>query len=142
MDKAIFHLILNCAKLFELRIASELRSEKIQHGQAMIIQLLANHDNLTVSEIARNIDVKGSTATVMIQSLVKLNFVERKRSEVDERVVNIKLTEKGKKIVDLVNNCWQNLEQDLLKSVPLNQRKSFKEMLLNIRDSFMQNDIN
>lgn len=50
----------------------------------------------SMSEVAKALDITVGTLTVAINNLVKKGYVERFRSEIDRRVVNIGLTKKGR----------------------------------------------
>ncbi len=51
-----------------------------------------------IGELGKNARVKSSTMTDMVDRLEQAGFAERVRSDGDRRVVNVRLTEKGKKI--------------------------------------------
>lgn len=53
---------------------------------------------IIMSQIADYINIPMSTATGLVERLVKKGYMERARSESDRRVVTIQLTDAGKKI--------------------------------------------
>ena len=53
-----------------------------------------------MSQAADYINVPMSTATGVVERLVKNGFLKRERSESDRRIVTIMLTDKGKKVVE------------------------------------------
>lgn len=60
------------------------------------IESIGMYTPRTMSEIAADLDITVGTLTIAINNLVKKEYVERKRSEVDRRVVKAALTKKGK----------------------------------------------
>ena len=53
---------------------------------------------LTVNEISRKLILNTNTITPLLQRMEKLVFIRRLRSQIDERKVQILLTEKGKQL--------------------------------------------
>ncbi len=62
-----------------------------------ILELLFRKGELTMSQIAQNMEVSMSTATGIVGKLVDKRLVTRERKRDDRRVVKIALTEEGKK---------------------------------------------
>ena len=62
--------------------------------------LVDRHGEMIMSQIADHINLPMSTASGMVDRLVKTGYLKRERSELDRRIVLIKLTEQGK---DLIN---------------------------------------
>lgn len=65
--------------------------------------LLAIHETpgLTVTELGERLGFDSSTATPLVQKLIKLGAVEKRRSGADERVVQLYLTGEGLRLADL-----------------------------------------
>jgi DNA-binding MarR family transcriptional regulator len=61
-----------------------------------IIEVIGVDKGRTMSEVANDLSVTVGTLTIAINRLIKKEYVERKRTEEDKRVVLINLTEKGK----------------------------------------------
>ena len=69
----------------------------ITNNDMHIIEAVGLGDGTPMSTIAKKLNVTAGTLTTSMNSLVNKNYVTRKRSEKDRRVVNIRLTEKGEK---------------------------------------------
>ncbi|MEZ0536707.1 MarR family winged helix-turn-helix transcriptional regulator [Caldicellulosiruptoraceae bacterium PP1] len=66
--------------------------------QIHTIEAIGRGKEKTMSEIAKSLEVTVGTLTIMIDSLIKKGYVERKRKEDDRRVVLVKLTKKGEAV--------------------------------------------
>jgi hypothetical protein len=66
------------------------------HG-AILVALL-RHEPLSVGELARIIDKRKSSATELVDKLVRLGYVERFASEDDQRVKLVRLTGKSQRL--------------------------------------------
>lgn len=71
----------------------------ITYPQYLVFMVLWEQDNgMTVNEISRKLILNTNTVTPLLQRMEKQGFVERQRSQTDERKVQVLLTEKGKQL--------------------------------------------
>ena len=70
----------------------------ITYPQYLVMLVLWEHKTLAVTQITKFLLLDTSTLTPLLKRLEKMNLIWRKRSETDERVVMIGLTEKGEKL--------------------------------------------
>lgn len=67
--------------------------------QLLILKEIEHGAILTTSEIAHNISISQSTATIIIDKLVEKKYVERTRDTFDKRKWFIALTENGRELL-------------------------------------------
>lgn len=75
-----------------------LKKLEITYPQYLVMLVLWEHKTLAVTQITKLLLLDTSTLTPLLKRLEKMNLLWRKRSESDERVVMIGLTEKGEKL--------------------------------------------
>lgn len=75
------------------------RPGELSYSQYGLLFGLAEHGQLTTSELASLAEVAPSTATKMLDRLAEIALVARVRSELDRRVVLVALTARGSEIV-------------------------------------------
>lgn len=73
-----------------------------------LLQILARHDSLTVTELAEKLKVKNFTASRMISRLAAQNLVQREPSLDDRRVVKVSVTPQGKKKLQAIEDFNYN----------------------------------
>jgi DNA-binding MarR family transcriptional regulator len=98
--------------------------------QMRAIVILSNRGRCIMSDFANAIGVPVSTATHMIEKLVKKGLVVRVRSEKDRRVVHVELSEEGRK---REHHFLQNrvaMGRDMLTPLSRGERELFLEMLV------------
>jgi MarR family transcriptional regulator, organic hydroperoxide resistance regulator len=66
--------------------------------QLTVIKLLESFDNLSLSSLSERIRAQNSTVTGIIDRMEREGLVRRERSQVDRRVVHIRLSDKGIKL--------------------------------------------
>lgn len=103
-------------------------------NQMMVLATLYDEGSLSISEIGKKLYISKPQMTSIIDKLIKEEFVERIHDKEDRRVININITEKGKKYTN-----------DVLKLLKEKMRKKLsalsEEKLKSVADS-MENVIN
>ena len=79
----------------------------------MLITLYANKEAVSIGNLGKAIGVTGGNISNICKKLEKQGFVTRIRSEEDERVVNVELTEKGEKAADKVGTYFDQIRTDI-----------------------------
>lgn len=70
----------------------------ITYTQYIVFLVLWEEDEITVGEIGKKLYLDNGTLTPMLKKLEEAGWILRKRSRDDERVVIIKLTDKGNQL--------------------------------------------
>ncbi len=103
---------------------SELSCCGIPMSQAMVLQTLeARREGQRMSEVAEALGVAQSTATRLVEPLVKEGRVERGPAPDDGRAVVIRLTEKGRhaaRELSIISSRWS---QGVLQRIPTEQQQ-------------------
>ncbi len=73
---------------------------KLSKTELFAMFIVERHGEVIMSKISDEINVSMSTATGIIDRLVKKKYLKRERSDLDRRIVLIKLTEKGQKTIE------------------------------------------
>lgn len=95
----------------------------ITYTQYIMFLVLWEKDNITVGELCRRLMLDTGTVTPMLKNTEKQGLIKRTRSEEDERVVVITLTEEGKalykKVKDLPRKIGSCVRLDKSEAVTL-----------------------
>jgi len=68
----------------------------ITYPQYLVLNVLGEDDGMTVGAIAQRLSLESSTVTPPIKRLEQAGLVERQRSKIDERQVQVRLTQAGR----------------------------------------------
>jgi DNA-binding MarR family transcriptional regulator len=94
------------------------------------IVILSNRGRCIMSDFANAIGVPISTATHIIEKLVRKGLVVRVRSEEDRRVVHVELSEEGRKREFHFLQNRVAMGRDMLEPLSRGERELFLEMLV------------
>lgn len=79
---------------------------------------VAETQDLRVSDLARRLSIHQSTASNLLDKLTNQGLVRRERSGPDQRVVYLRLTEKGRELISAAPRPAQNVIIDALQQIP------------------------
>jgi len=86
-------------------------------SQLKVLKIVEFKGMLKMKDISEKLSIRPSAATYIVDSLIKEKLLERYRCEDDRRVVHIKITEKGRKVVndirEIKGNIWRKILLEL-----------------------------
>ena len=85
-----------------------------------------------MTDLADALGVPLSTATHTVDRLVKKGVVARDRSEQDRRVVQLELTEQGKRLQEVFRSKRRSLAREMLAPLSPGEREIFLELMAKI----------
>lgn len=77
----------------------ELLNDLVTPTQFFLLKLIATQENCKAADIAHILDISPSAATTILDRLCKNGWIERDRSDKDRRIVWLKVTENGTKLL-------------------------------------------
>jgi len=120
-------------------INSELKRCNIEgllpvHGD--ILYALMVHGELSMKEIAEIVDRKKSTVTTLIDKMVILGYVDKRKDESDNRYYIISLSQKGRKYRKQLIEISDNLIKKVYKDMPRKEREQLVQSLKKIKENW------
>jgi DNA-binding MarR family transcriptional regulator len=111
-----------------------------EHGLTLsrfnVLRVLLLEDRpLTCGEIGERMIQVVPAITALVDHLEKQTFVERQRCHQDRRVVHVRITQAGKKLVAEVMQPLAGLENELLGKLSQTDLKGLCGLLETVRDS-------
>ena len=89
-----------CAKEVIRRYTPLLEPLDLTYTQYIAMMVMWEHKSISVKDMGKLLFLDSGTLTPMLKKIEKAGWIRRKRSESDERVVMITITEKGEKLHD------------------------------------------
>ena len=105
----------------------------LTYPQYLVMLVLWENDGLTVGTIGEKLALDTGTLTPLLKRLEAKDIIQRKRSESDERIVLISLSEKGKSMQELACNIPIQMKQNF--DLTDEEIESFKNIINKILNS-------
>lgn len=82
----------------------------LTYTQYLVMLALWEENNLNVGTIAKRLHLDPPTLTPLLKRIEIAGFIKRKRNMLDERIVEVELTEKGREIQQKIANVQHSVE--------------------------------
>lgn len=127
-------LIDNTKKLFfpDEWIKMDLKFSKLE---IFTMILLDRNKQVTMTELVEYINSPMSTATGIVDRLVKSGYIERDRSETDRRIVVLTLTDSGSQIIKDFKNTISKYLEVILGSLSEEEKQSLLKIVSKIMNT-------
>jgi DNA-binding MarR family transcriptional regulator len=127
-------LVESMDKLSELmrKFQTQLRTGDLKEytlRQLYYIELIDKNEGISVSELAKKLDVKKSTVSVAINQLIDLGIVTKIQSSTDKRFYFLELTAKGNKIMEMHKQVHKNTIKKILKILNSEEVENFVDIV-------------
>ncbi len=114
------------------------KSESVTAIQLCVLFNIYSKNITTIGEVSKNFGVNQGNASTLCKDLEKTGLITRIRNSDDERVVNVALTPKGKKVTKRLNdkindleNQFGNVSKEQIATI-INGIKEFSELLKSV----------
>jgi len=101
-------------------------------SMAFVLLALYEEDGVPVTKIAPRIGMEPNSLSRILKELERKGVLKRKKNHTDSRIVNIVLTEKGKKLRKFALKSVFNLEKDIKEGISETDLAGFFNVLENI----------
>ena len=97
------------------------------------IFIIGRYEKISMGKLAESINLPVSTATGMVNRLVKNGLVERVLNEANRRIINVRLSEKGRELIDsqrkLIDRNLDDIKTQLNDEEQEQGRRIFTKLL-------------
>ena len=97
--------------------------------QFVILNAVAASEGLSQIDVVLTTGIDRSTVSSMTRTLVKRGFLARKRVKGDERTYAVRLTDAGRRVLDIARPLAEKVEIGLLKRFSNAERDRFLKLL-------------
>lgn len=113
-----------------------LKEMALTYPQFLVMLVLWEKDNQTVSEIGTKLNLDSGTLTPLLKRIESANLIVRLRDPKDERKVRITLTQKGQSLHQLAQNIPDKVLCAL--GLPINKLDELNVSLIAVRNHLNQ----
>mgnify|MGYP003604789966 FL=1 len=90
---------------------------------------LATNRDATMHDLARAMNMKASTATMLVDRLVEARLLSRERDGVDRRRVLVRLTNKGRTMLEEVHTQKRKALQETFRPLTPDERQQYLHLI-------------
>ncbi|MDB4979106.1 MAG: Transcriptional regulator SlyA [Candidatus Peribacteria bacterium] len=107
--------------------------------QMQTLHMLTEHEGATMKEVADFMKVSSPSATSFISRLVKMGWIDRVSDPLNRKLVRLKVTAKGKKLLQEKMLERKKVFAEMLDLLPLEDQQEFARILGLLLDNLRKN---
>ncbi len=134
-SSSLTHLFRQVVKTHFYTMRTLLQDQDVFPGQPSLLFTLSDRDGQSQKELAAHLNIKPATMTVMLSRMEKMDLLERRPDEFDQRVSRVYLTAKGKSTHDDVKRAMEKMESICYSNFSEEEKVLFRQLLLKIADN-------
>lgn len=129
MPTGIAYLIGRLHRMLRRRLGEVLSPLGLTVQQYTMLAMLGARGQLSNAQLADRAFVTPQTANEMVKAMEANAWIERFPDPNHGRVINLKLTDKGREVLRSAHAATAELESEMLRGVPARDRQCFHDQL-------------
>lgn len=101
----------------------------MNRGQPQVLILLYNHENLNQKQMANLLGLSPATITVTLKRMESMGLVVREMDKLDQRVMRVRLSDKGRKMCAQSKKCIQDSVDSMMEGFSEQEVEQFVAFL-------------
>ncbi|MCR6098825.1 MarR family transcriptional regulator [Salipaludibacillus agaradhaerens] len=121
--------------LYQLQIVNKVIGMKfeactgISQSRLELLALLFQVEEINQSDLQKKVNIDGAAVTRHLKQLEAKEIVLRRRKPEDNRVILVRLTEKGRELIESSKNEKERFMKEMLANVSAEERSMLKKVL-------------
>ena len=132
--KNLIERLTRLLSIMEDEVLSHKELSTLSMRQLNYLDLIRSYKNPKVSDLVLNLKVAKPTVTITLNDLMNKGYIKKIRSDQDKRILNLELTEKGKKINTIHDSAHRRIVDQIFNCLnpgEIEQFKMYVEKILN-----------
>jgi len=129
LEESTGFLVVRTARTMKKALDAKLSEFGLTTSQHTVLSALAKEDGLSLSEIGKRVFLDKPAITGLADRLEKDNFVERRRTSKDRRVIQLFLTDKGSSLLQELDEIATMVDHKLVESLSKPDLEKFRTTL-------------
>ena len=105
---------------------------KLNLLQIHALLLLQKQPGISLSELALHLKVTSPSASVFVQRLVKLRWVRRDHSRTNRKLIRLRLTPSGEKMLKTMDDKRKTAQRNMLSVLPASDQNQLARILAKV----------
>jgi MarR family 2-MHQ and catechol resistance regulon transcriptional repressor len=125
----LYRALSELARRYQFRSKDEVCCYGLTVSQCYALQLLAQEDSLTSSQLSAKLSLDISSTTRLVDQLVKKKLAVRRSGYDDARVREILITEAGRRLIERIETDFAKMLQTALADFPAEVQEALPDVL-------------
>ena len=131
-NKEIIHQLISFAMKYRKIMQYYLEETGVYQAQHRLLMEISRNPNVSQKEIAGIMGISPATIAVSLKKLEKGNYINKEMDEGDNRLNQITITEKGRKVVEQSKQIFESTERKVLEGFTEDEKSALLHLLQKI----------
>ena len=132
--RLLHHLDVLVNRFLSARFPKSSEAPDVSPADFRLMSILDRSGSATMTDLAERLDLPLSTATNRVDRLVKIGILERLRSDLDRRIVEVRLSDHGRELVVAGNEIRLSMGRGMLGALTSGEREILIELMQKMSD--------
>jgi len=128
-DQSVGYLVREAHRAFLRALSARVSRHGVSIGMWYFLRALWEEDGLTQRELSRRVKMMEPTTATALESMERRGLISRTRNSEDRRKITIRLTEKGRRLREVLLRCAMEVNQVALAGIPAKQIALLRQQL-------------
>lgn len=135
-ELSVGQLLSQVCRMTGHRVRGHMEKIGLHRGQGFALIHLWHKDGIPQRDLARSMHISPASVTNMLQRMERDGWVERRRDDVDQRIVRVFAADKAKKMRLEAKRVFQDIENELNSVYTPEEQVTLKQLLMKLHDRF------
>ena len=136
-DASVFIVLHQLLHLSKYQAMKRMETLGLKPSQAGILFILNCEGELSQRSLADKIGIKPPSMTVALRKLEERGYIRREQDEKDQRIVRIRLSEKGRECIESLKGIMSDMEEVLYQGITSEEMMLFRRLVLEMRENLL-----
>ncbi|WP_156840552.1 MarR family winged helix-turn-helix transcriptional regulator [Novosphingobium aquimarinum] len=137
---SLLHLVKQVQYKAYLRLEDVFQPLGITAVQFRILTTLSTSPGMSSAELARLYDVKPQTMIKQVATLERKSLIERRNSETNRKLLELRLTDEGKRVLAECRGQSRAVEASVLSSLDETEQATLRDLLSRLLSDMAEDD--
>lgn len=131
--QSVGYLMRQTHRAFLRALGARISRHGVSIGMWFFLRALWEEDGLTQRELSRRVSMMEPTTATALESMERRGLISRTRNSSDRRKINIRLTERGRRLQEVLLPYAMEVNRVALTGIPAGQIPLLREQLVRIK---------
>lgn len=131
-------IIIFVSQMHRKKIEKLVDGTGLHRAQHRMLMTLSESDFSSQAELAKELEVSTATVAVSLKKLERDNYIKKQVKEEDSRVNFVKLTDKGKEVVEVSREIFDYIDKQVIKGFSEEELVLLRKCLRRIYDNLSE----
>ncbi len=136
-DASVFIVLHQLLHLSKYQAMKRMETLGLKPSQAGILFILNCEGELSQRSLADKIGIKPPSMTVALRKLEERGYIHKEQDVKDQRVIRIRLSEKGKECIEALEGIMSDMEGVLYQGITPEEMMLFRRLVLEMRENLL-----